>query len=384
MSGQAQKVRLNFSRTEVHVFAEALRNNFRLIADASPGQLIIPMIKANAYGHGATWAASALKSQKNIAAFGVATFLEALDIRKTITTPIMIFSDTSPWCEDRSRVARLAHLQPVFSDLMNLKLFLKDPQAKTISYHVELNSGMNRLGIHFGDLSELTQLLRRQPPVSVFTHFADAENAKSDLTRLQISNVQKMKEWVRQNFSQTMVHAANSSAIWQQSKLKELSDLDWVRPGLSLYGVLPYPEARDPGLKRVMQVTSPIAQILRVKRGESVGYNATYRATDPKGECVATVYGGYADGIFRSLSNSFTSDAFGVLENGTPAPLLGRVSMDLCAIRAQPETQVGERVEFWGDRVDPYVMAKAAGTNPYEIMTRMGFSSANRITRHEQ
>lgn len=323
------------------------------------------MVKANAYGHDASWAANVLvkssAARKQLHGFGVATFEEALALRSSLPKnaakiPILVFSDCSPFLTSWVELCRKYHFEPVLSELRSLLEFQKHISQKPslkIPFHVEVNTGMNRLGIPVDSLALLSV-----KPTSVFTHLAESEVPQSKLTQKQIAEFEKVIRWKRQTSPETLIHFANSGAIWNADQFPFFKEMDLVRPGLSLYGIRPYPKAKDRGLKPVMTFQAPVMQLTFLEKGERVGYGGTYQAQKKSGEWVATLGAGYADGVFRALANQDL--------------ILGKVSMDLITVRASSKTKVGDWVTLWGKGVDPYEVAGRAGTIPYEITTRIG------------
>ncbi len=324
------------------------------------------MVKADAYGHDAVWVSKVLWeddfSRKKIEAFGVATFDEALILRKQLPAgskkiPIMIFSDCAPFHPEWYTVCQNLNLEPVLSEIKiwaNFeKYHLSQPVDRRIQFHIELNTGMNRLGMPMDSLSIL-----KTPPKSVFTHLAESESPKSDLSLLQVKQIQQMMDWKNSHHPKSLIHFANSGAIWNSSKFSFFKAMDLVRPGLSLYGIRPFKRAKNDGLRPVMTFEAPVIQKTFLEKGDRVGYNGLYRSSKKTGEWVATLAAGYADGVFRSLANQ--------------DQILGKVSMDLITVRAKEKTQIGEWFSLWGEGVDPYQIAERAGTIPYEITTRLG------------
>ncbi len=323
------------------------------------------MVKANAYGHGMAYTAKSLLSEKELYGFGVATFSEGVELRlalKNSRIPILIFSDAAPWSENHAKLCIQYGLEPVFGEIVSLLTYQKSKRYAEINAHVEVNTGMNRMGIPVDSLP----LIRFQPK-SVFTHLAISENPKDSLTRQQMSAFADCVEFVRKKFPRALLHFANSGAIWRAKEYALTKEMDLVRPGLSLYGVKPYEKAPGASLKRVMRFTAPVLNRIYLEKGEHVGYGGSYVCKKTSGEWVAIIAAGYADGVFRSLGNS----GF-VVQGKKKFQFLGRVSMDLSTIQGAKSLEVGEEVVLWGDEVDPYEQAGLAGTIPYEITTRMG------------
>ena len=324
------------------------------------------MVKANAYGHDADWVAKTLwndlASRKRLFGFGVATFSEALSLRNSLPKsakkiPILVFSDCAPFSEEWIKLCQTHHFEPVLGELHTLlefqKFFTSKPKAKKVSFHVEVNTGMNRLGIPVDSLK-----LLRLKPSSVFTHLAESENPGSKLTQKQITEFEKVILWKNQSSPETYLHFANSGAIWNSRAYPFFKKMNLVRPGLSLYGIRPYESAKNDQLQPVMNFEAPVIQKTFLEKGDRVGYGGTYQSTKKNGEWIATLGAGYADGVFRALANQ--------------DQILGKVSMDLISVSASAKTKVGDWITLWGKGVDPYAVAGRAQTIPYEITTRIG------------
>jgi alanine racemase len=361
------------ARAQLSISKTALLNNFKLIARKVPDLSLIPMIKANAYGHGAVYAAQSIlgspEARKCLYGFGVATFQEAIEIRLAIknqNVPIIVFSDCAPWTAEHLALCRQYRLEPVFSEILSLLEFQRQRGSHELAVHIEVNTGMNRMGIPIDSLS-----LVKVVPKSVFTHLADADSPRSKLTQKQIAVFAQVIKHVRTKYPRSLFHFANSSAIWNTKQFSTMNSLmkgmSLARPGLSLYGIRPFEKAREDGLKRVMTVRAPILNRIFIEAGESVGYGGTYTCKKKSGEWVAVIGAGYADGVFRSLSSQ------GIAVYGKKKlKFIGRVSMDLSAVQGLAGMQVGDEVILWGNEIDPYEQAKLASTIPYELTTRIG------------
>jgi alanine racemase len=329
------------------------------------------MVKANAYGHDAIFTAKSLIREKNLQGFGVATFSEAVSLReglKDSSVPILVFSDSCPWDDLRTSLCLKYKLDPVLSELSSLLDFQNDFRTRKLNAHIEVNTGMNRLGIPLDALSRIRFL-----PTSVFTHLAHADEPTCKLTQLQMKNFAKVIDETRVRFPRALLHFSNSSAIWNAKEFLLTQSMNIVRPGLSLYGIRPFAEAKDDGLKRVMRFLAPIINRIHLKKGDQVGYGGTYTCKKSEGEWVSILGAGYADGLFRSLS----SRGF-AMHKKQKLGLLGRVSMDLSAAEGGKNLKIGDALELWGDSVDPYLQAALAQTIPYEITTRIG----QRVEKH--
>lgn len=353
------------ARATITLSRSALLKNYQILSLKVPGQKLLPMVKANAYGHDANFVARSLLGQKNLHGFGVATFLEGVNLRKYIKSPgvpILVFSDSSPWNEECARISTKYKLEPVLSEITSLLSFQSTRAAKKLKAHVEINSGMNRLGVPADSLA----LLSFQP-ASIFTHLADADRPQSQLTRKQMKCFSEVVKEARLRFPDSLLHFANSSGIFNQKAFELSVHMHLARPGISLYGIRPFASAKESGLKRVMSFRAPIINRIHLSLGDRVGYGGTYLCKKPEGEWISIIAAGYADGVFRSLSScgiaTFKKKKFN---------LLGRVSMDLSAMQGHASLKIGDQVELWGDSIDPYEQADLAHTVPYELTTRMG------------
>jgi alanine racemase len=353
-------------RARAILSSTALLNNFRVIAKKAGDQLLLPMVKADAYGHDASWVTSVLwknaSVQKKLFAFGVATFREALSIRQSLPSsanvlPIVVFSDCAPFSADWIKSCERNRFEPVFSDVRSFLEFQKaqtaKPQSKRLPFHIEVNTGMNRLGIPVESLG-----LVKLNPRSVFTHLAESESPNSELTLGQMRLFDQVISWKNEASPESSIHFANSGAIWNANVFSAFSRMDLVRPGLSLYGIRPDRKSRNDGLQPVMGFQAPVIQKTFLVKGDRVGYGGTYRSASTKGEWVATLGAGYADGVFRAMANQ--------------EKIVGKVSMDLITVKASAKTRIGDWITLWGSGIDPYEVADRAGTIPYEITTRIG------------
>jgi alanine racemase len=189
----------------------------------------------------------------------------------------------------------------------------------------------------------------------VLTHLASADEP-GELTAQQLQRFRALVAPLTAELS-----IANSAALL---RLPE-THVQWVRPGLVLYGVSPFAGQRGGahGLKAAMNLESTVIAVRRLPAGERAGYGGTWRAMRPS--VLAVVAAGYGDGLPRSLPNGAP-----VMINGRRAPLAGRVSMDMIAVDVTdlPPVAVGDKALLWGARLPVEELAEAAGTIPYELI----------------
>lgn len=369
-----------FDRCEALLSTKALHRNYNAIAELSGDQAILPMVKADAYGHGAIWAARTLAQANNLYGFGTASLEEAREVREGIgakgrKTRIIAFSGATNWTEEKGQYCERFGITPTLSSEEDWKRFLKGKWPERLKYHLKFNTGMNRLGISPGLVQQIVSQLKDKPgewrPEGVATHMAIAEDPNHPLTKRQIEAFKMITSAVKSKWSDTLFHLANSSSIWNSRHLGLEGWTDIVRPGISLYGVPPWPGAPVRGIEPVMQLQYAVAARRTLRPGESLGYGAQFRLKGSESPIeVAVLSAGYADGLHRF--NSGSGEAGGrCLLGGKMRRFLGVVSMDLSAVECDASTAVGEWARILGDGLDPWTQAKAAGTIPYELLTSL-------------
>jgi len=365
------------ARVVAEMSTQALRANYQAIAKQVDGLDLLPMVKANAYGHGAVWAARTLLNLSQLYALGVATLQEALELRNGLgqsgrRTRIIVFSECADWNENKGQFCEQYAITPVIASEEDWTSFVRGGWNERLSYELKFNTGMNRLGIPVSLAGRLARFFEKLPvnahPDGIFSHLAMAETPESHLSRQQREKFLALRTELASAVPAARFHLGNSAAIWKEKNwsLKECTDV--VRPGLSLYGVLPWAGAPARGIVPVMTLKSRVISSHRLKPGETVGYGGRYKV-GPKSQVIAVVAAGYADGIHRTLSGTDSAPGGYVWLRGREQRILGAVSMDMCTVSSSPEVQVGDWVEFLGPSVDAWAQAARAGTIPYELLT---------------
>lgn len=359
-------------RARALLSAGALKNNYSAISEQLAGQAVIPMIKANAYGHGVDWVIQILKSLPNLYGWGVASLEEGKEVRELLglkyrKSKILIFSGTLPWTDEKGQYCEQYGLTPVIGSDEDWTKFFNGKWHRRLPYHLKFNTGMNRLGIS----TSLAPLIVKQllpeavetRPEGVASHLALAESPTHPLTQLQISRFAELRGILEPAWGGVLFHLANSSAIWNQKHfgLTKLTDL--IRPGISLYGVPPWAGAPERGIKPVMELEYQVMARRKLQKNDCVGYGATYKCESPQQE-IAIVSAGYADGFHRMMSNRGE-----VWASGKHRKILGIISMDISAIECDASIKVGSWAKVLGTELDPWTQAQAAGTIPYELLT---------------
>ncbi|MEO7558288.1 MAG: alanine racemase [Gammaproteobacteria bacterium] len=334
----------------------ALQHNLRRVHELAPGRRIMAIIKADAYGHGMVRIARALS---DVDAFGVARFNEAVTLRTAgLTQPIVLlegFLDAAELpliCQHR--------LSIVVHHGAQLDMLERTPLAEPIGAWLKIDSGMHRLGFAPAEVEDAWRRLALCPwiskPVRLMTHLACADDRADRRTLEQLACFNAAVNGLAAEHS-----IANSAAIlgWPQTHG------EWVRPGLMLYGVSPFPGriAQQEGLKPVMTLSTRLIAVHNLDKGASVGYGASW--TCPQAMRVGIAAIGYGDGYPRHARPGTP-----VLLNGTRVPLIGRVSMDMICVdlSSQPAARIGDPVILWGEGLPVEEVAHYASTIPYELL----------------
>ncbi len=337
-----------------------------------PNVKMMAMVKASSYGSGGYEIAKTLQYNR-VDYLGVAYADEGVDLRKAgITLPIMVMNP-----EDRSFEAMINfRLEPEIYSLQLLKKFAhafeafkKTAEHKTFPIHIDLETGMNRLGFAANDIPELLQILKEHSHLkiqSIFSHLAASEDPKEDtFTKQQIARFNAASNTIIDAIDyKPLLHILNSAGIVRFPE----AQYDMVRLGLGLYGIdsTVIPQLK---LQAVSKLKATVSQVKQIKKGETVGYNRSFKAKENM--MVATVSIGYADGIDRRLSNGKGK----VLIHGKFAPIVGKVCMDMTMLDVShiPETQEGDEAIIFNETLTIQQVAEWAGTIPYEMLT--GISS---------
>ena len=355
--------------TRAIVDLDAIASNYFLLARrASPAQ-VIPVVKADAYGHGAVAVARRLEHE-GARRLAVALSEEGIELRNAgIESEILLLSSGDP-----AEAALLAaqRLVPTLHDAEQVRAMGEAAAglARPLSVHLKLDTGMGRLGVRPEALAETLARLRSSPGLALsgtFTQLASADEPANPATRRQLGLFADLLEAIRAaGLDPGLVHASNSAAALVIPDAR----FDAVRAGIALYGVPPSAEVGDPGLAPAMTLETRVLAVKRVPAGTPLGYGGTY--VTGRTTTVATLPIGYHDGLRRAFSGRVS-----VLMGGGRAPIVGAVSMDLTLVDATDcEARPGERAVVLGrlgrDELSAWDLARAAGTIPYEILCGVG------------
>ncbi|KGP42403.1 alanine racemase [Morganella morganii] len=337
----------------------ALRHNWQRIRELAPDSRHVAVVKANAYGHGLVEIARELNEAD---AFAVARLSEAHALRAGgIVKPIILLegffdaADLPVIVASRLEVA--VHFEEQLVALEQAQL--SDP----VKVWMKIDTGMHRLGVRPEEAEAFYQRLCNcknvQQPVNIISHFSRADEDDAQPTEAQIA---RFMAFAADKPGEKSISASGGILYWPQAHL------DWVRPGIILYGVSPKSgtEAGDYGLKPVMTLKSRLIAVRKHKAGEAVGYGGTW--VSDRDTCLGVIAVGYGDGYPRSAPSGTP-----VVINGRRVPIAGRVSMDMITIDLGPDCsdKAGDEVILWGDSLPVEQIAEASGISAYELITKL-------------
>lgn len=339
------------TRAWVEVDLGALCRNGAALA-ARAGVPLLPMVKADGYGTGGLRAALALEALDPWG-FGVASVTEGDELRRGgITRPVVVFT---PILRNEIDALRRSDLTPGLGDPAVIESWARTGRP----WQLQIDTGMSRAGMPWHLVSAHRALLERAAPQGVFTHFHSAE--LDDASR----NVQEQRfaqALADMPFRPAIVHAENGPAVERRAP----SPWTLCRPGIFLYGVAGFEGGTlhpDP----VASMRARIVELRTVANGETVSYDATWRANGPRR--IATVPVGYADGYRRGLSNRGIA-----LLRGQRVPVAGRVTMDMTMLDVtDTNAELGDLVTMLGsdgnDVITVQELSASSDVSPYEILT---------------
>jgi len=334
----------------------AVRHNLTVIRRQAPAAKIMAVIKANAYGHGALRVARALPDAEG---FAVARVDEAVRLRHAGIGGRIAVLEGFTGVEE---LAQLIHYQldAVVHCAPQIEILASQPGQNQISVWLKLDTGMNRLGFKADEFTaahkKLTACAVVRHPINLMTHLANADDPHDPMTNRQI-----------RLFNTTVASVPGERSIANSAGMFGWPDAlaDWVRPGITLYGISPFPDqtGTELNLKPVMGLYSRLIAVKRLRPGDSVGYGGSWVCRTATVMGIAAI--GYGDGYPRQARAGTP-----VLVNGIRAPLIGRVSMDMVTLdlSAQPQAQPGDPVTLWGDGLPVEEIAGHADTIPYTLV----------------
>ena len=378
----------------IEIRTRALEENFLFLKSLAPADAeLLTILKSDAYGHsleicapalarcGANWiavtsleegiTARELCPDVRVMVIGGVVPRQGAELVKHNLTPV---GWERAQREDVETAARTAGLGP-----------------QSLPVHVEIDTGMSRQGVRTDGLPALLAHFAPDSPLrleGIMTHLYAADETNRVATHAQLGKLQEAQahveaaglypDWLNVGNSAALISGVRDEIVALASRhgMKLM-----IRPGLALYGLAPRFEPESDGqpqdviavskhLQPVLTWKTEVISLRSIDAGDVIGYNGTFVATEPMRLALLTV--GYADGLFRNLGNRFS-----LLLRGQPAPIVGRVSMDHTVIDVTdiPEATAGDEVVIvgsqGGESITAYDHADAAGTIPWEVITRI-------------
>ncbi|RAU94048.1 alanine racemase [Paenibacillus sp. YN15] len=355
--------------TWVEISLDALRHNLRAFRDSLPAEMkIMAVVKADAYGHGAVQIARECMAE-GASYLAVAFMDEALELRRAgIEAPILVLGYTP--AEAVPLAVKYSITINVYSMDVLEALAKRGPEEPSVKIHIKVDSGMGRLGLNrTEDAIAFIERALSLPGVEVeglFTHYACADEADKSYTREQYSKFERVAGHFREKgISFTYVHAGNTATAIDTPEIS----YNMVRLGIGMYGLYPSDEVdmERVKLRPVMSLKTRIVMLKSMEEGAGVSYGALYHAS--RGEEIATLAVGYADGFSRMLTGKAHA-----LVRGKRVPVVGRICMDQCMISLQDVSgaQLGDEVVMFGEQdglvLPAEELAEKLGTVNYEIV----------------
>ncbi len=341
------------------VSLKAIGNNYEYFTTRAGRALVIPVVKANAYGHGALEVAAYLHEKWQVSTLAVATLEEAWQLaEKMPDISILIFSRVFP--QELSDLPLNSIV--TIGSMEDANSWLNTEMETPLVVHLNVNTGMNRLGLTPVQAIDLVKNKTSQLDIrGVYSHFSSSDTLETRRYIRQKKTFQNLSRELESIGFQGMLHQANSAA-----GLREDSDYyDAMRLGISLYGYDTTPETvYQHHLEPAMEIQAPLVRVERLRAGESVSYGEKWQAaTDTN---IGTLRFGYADGYNRHLTNRGQ-----VSFRGKTYPVVGTVTMDHIMIDLGNDTAItGELFTVMGGEAEAVkisTISQKLGTIPYEI-----------------
>tara|TARA_Y100001968_G_scaffold164386_1_gene150430 strand:- start:106 stop:1308 length:1203 start_codon:yes stop_codon:yes gene_type:complete len=371
------------NRAWVEVDSQAIENNSRSLKKfIGESCLLMAVVKADGYGHGAvTVAKSALRGGAN--SLGVATLEEGIELRKAnLNCQILILGNLITLEELHSSL--YWNLIPTISGIREAIICnnIAESQNKKFAIHLKVDTGMTRLGCNIDEVSEIVPKIERLKNISldgIYSHLALADLNPLDIdyskkfTEIQRNRFEKILKIIDKRRKSICHHLANSAGTLSDRRLH----FDMVRVGISLYGYSPIINFdSNLNLTPALNVKARVTYVRDVPKGTGVGYGHLYKTK--RRSRLAVVAIGYADGVNRALSGKISA-----IVNGVLVPQVGAIAMDqmVLDITDQPNIKVGNSVTMLGSEgeinISPQEWSNLSGSIPWEVLC--GFK--NRLPR---
>ena len=336
------------STAHLTIDLSAIVHNWHALNSLSDGTVETGVtVKANAYSLGAKTVSRTL-AKAGAQTFFVAAAEEGAIVRKAVGDKRRIFVYSGHMSGDTDLIRDLG-LIPLLNSIEQITRHIEALPAHP--FGIQLDTGMNRLGLEPEEWTACRDLVLKQRPELVMSHLACGDEPNHPMNQEQLSQFLAMTEGIE---------VPRSLSATAGILLDESFHFDIVRPGIGLYGGLPFEDAQP-----VVRLATPLIQTRIVQPGESVGYGTGWVADAPTK--VATVATGYADGILRSASNQAV-----LFDDETPCPLIGRVSMDMIAVDVTHLQEVPKVLDILCPSQTIDDLAESAGTIGHEVLTALG------------
>jgi alanine racemase len=355
--------------THLIISLSALKDNFNKISAMAAPAKVMPILKANAYGHGLIRVAQ-LMQELNAASLGVAVFEEGILLRQRgISIPILVLGGI---LGNQIPLFLKHNLSITASSIDKLKQIDEAAESLKIKakVHLKIDTGMERLGVHYYNAEKfIEESLKFKNLIveGVYSHFANADKEDQSYSKLQLERFNDALFYYEKNSLPTPIrHISNSGAIVQLPE----ANLDLVRPGIMLYGVMPSGDVKNIlGVVPALTWKSHVVYFKVIKPNHPVGYGSTWK-TDHNVRAV-TIPVGYGDGYFRSMSHKAK-----VLLRGEKHPVVGTISMDQIVVNIEDGIAYNnDEVILIGsdgkNKITVEELADWANTIPYEILTNI-------------
>jgi alanine racemase len=329
------------THNQIEISGSALLHNLDLFERLS-GLPAIPVLKGNAYGHGTTLVAKALKDRE-LPYIAVDGYFEALRIREVSKQPVLIMGAILPENYKHIKYRNFAFVVHEEASIHALGKI-----GKRVKVHLEANTGMNRYGAKLDEVTALTKLILSYENLNlegVMSHLADSDGSDPQTVDTAVARFDACVEAVRSAGGRPILfHVAQSAgSLKAQSKYA-----DALRLGLGLYGINPFPgnhtlhgQLKD--LRPALKLTSTVTKVIELRKGDKVSYNYTFTA--PKDMKIGVLPLGYYEGVNRALSNKGV-----VTVNGRVTPIVGRICMNHTMISLDGiQAEVGDKVVVYSN-----------------------------------
>ena len=342
------------STGHITIDLDAIIANWRALDKMSKSETAA-VVKADGYGLGAGRVAKAL-AKAGARKFFVAVAEEGAILRQALGEGPQINILSGHMSGDTDMIGDL-DLTPMLNSIDQISRHFEALPGH--AFGIQLDTGMNRLGMEWDEWGAIAEIALAQHPTLVMSHLACADEPDHPMNAFQLDVFHQMTDGIS---------VPRSLAATGGILLGKDYHLDMTRPGIGLFGGLPFENARH-----VVQMDLPVIQIRNLNAGEVVGYGNAWQAERPSR--IATISAGYADGLLRSMSDKAT-----LYYGDEPCPLVGRVSMDLLTVDVTDLSEDPHALTILGTQQTVDQLARVAGTIGYEILTSLG----NRYTRRSK